>query len=80
VEPPSLAASGSACDYRQSSHDSNDYPITPITPGSIAPIRDSVPLRLLNVLGPSLMIADGIRLRVRIETGSTEIDSLASRY
>jgi hypothetical protein len=54
--------------------------ITPIIPGPIAPNRDSVPLRLLNVLGPSLMIADGIRLRVRIDTWSTEIDSLASRY
>jgi hypothetical protein len=53
--------------------------ITPIIPGSIAPIRDSVPLRLVNVLGHP-MIADGIRLRVRIETWSTEIDSLASRY
>jgi hypothetical protein len=54
--------------------------ITPIIPGSIALIRDSVPLRLVNVLGLSLMIAYGIRLRVRIETWSTEIDSLASRY
>jgi hypothetical protein len=53
--------------------------ITPIIPGSIAPIRDSVPLRLVNVLGHP-MIADGIRLRVRIETWSTEIASLASRY
>jgi hypothetical protein len=28
AEPPSLAASGSACDYRQISHDSNDHPVT----------------------------------------------------
>ena len=27
VEPPSLAASGSASDYRQISHDSYDYPL-----------------------------------------------------
>ncbi|NMM03362.1 hypothetical protein HHL24_36395 [Paraburkholderia sp. RP-4-7] len=27
VEPPSLAASGSASDYRQISHDSYDYPV-----------------------------------------------------
>jgi hypothetical protein len=33
--------------------------ITPIIPGSIAPIRDRVPLRLVNVLGQNPMIADG---------------------
>ena len=37
MAPPSLAAGGSACDYRQISHEKYDYPDRRYRPGKLRP-------------------------------------------
>lgn len=64
VEPPSLAASGSASDYRQISHDSYDYPneyVMQVRNGTLGTVEQ--------IEAPADRNAVGAVLHVRLDDG-----------